>query len=69
MLGNIAKKIFGTANERYVNRVQPLIDKIKQNLVAIQVRGPLEDPDVSYVLVKDIVDFLGSVGAGGGTSE
>ena len=28
MLGNIAKKIFGSANERYVNRVQPLIDKI-----------------------------------------
>jgi len=28
MLGNFAKKIFGSANERYVNRVQPLIDKI-----------------------------------------
>ncbi|MCY4311300.1 MAG: hypothetical protein OXC54_08335, partial [Rhodospirillaceae bacterium] len=28
MLGNFAKKFFGSANERYVNRVQPLIDKI-----------------------------------------
>ena len=28
MLGNLAKKFFGSANERYVNKVQPLIDKI-----------------------------------------
>ncbi|MBN1417570.1 MAG: hypothetical protein JXP34_02275 [Planctomycetes bacterium] len=42
----------------------PLLAKIKQNLVAIQVRGPLDDPQVSYVLVKDIVDFLGGSDAG-----
>jgi len=41
----------------------PLLAKIKQNLVAIQVRGPLDEPQVSYILVKDIVDFLGGSSA------
>ncbi len=28
MFGNLAQKFFGSANERYINRVQPMIDRI-----------------------------------------
>ena len=28
MFGNLARKFLGSANERYINRVQPLIDRI-----------------------------------------
>ena len=28
MFGNLAQKFFGSANERYINRVQPLLDRI-----------------------------------------
>ena len=30
MLGNLAKKVFGTANERYIKRLEPLVDEINE---------------------------------------